>query len=276
MEACFAQAPGQSIMGGYQVLTGLAELAASPAFPSNFRITGNEPQLLTVYLQPQQEFISESGTLVAKAEGVDHHATWGGCFDCMKRGVVAGEAMVRLRFKNNTSSPQGLALTPNYPASVIPINMDAINNKITIKSSAFFAATDVDAKFSIRLPNSIGVALVGGMGLLLNSVHAKGWLFVNAAGTILTRSLAAGEEIVTDQQSLVAFSETCEFTYRLAVPRECAAGCVACCCAGEGGFNSVIKGPGFVILQSCPFENIAKQLSPGGDGGGGDGGGGGG
>jgi len=276
METLFAQAPVQSIMGNYQIMEGTKALTQDPEFPSNFRITGNEPQLLTVNLQPQQEFLSEAGTFVAKGDGVKHVAVIGDCMDACKRGCCAGESIVRLKFKNESTAAAGVAITPNYPANVIPINMDAIGGQICIKTSVFLAVTDTKAKFELRLPKSVGTAVVGGMGIVLNFVKATGWLFLNASGTILTRTLAAGEEIITDQQSLVAFSHTVDFTYRLAVPRSCYAGCVACCFAGEGGFNTVLKGPGFVILQSCPFENIARQLAPQDDGGGGDGGGGGG
>jgi len=90
----------------------------------------------------------------------------------------------------------------------------------------------------------------------------------------MTKKLGPDEECICDGEALVAFSESCVYTYRLAVARNCTAGCTACCFAGEGGFNAVIKGPGFVILQTCPFDKFAKQIAPQGEGGGGGGGGG--
>eukprot|EP00397_Hematodinium_sp_SG-2012_P056984 GEMP01070822.1.p1 GENE.GEMP01070822.1~~GEMP01070822.1.p1 ORF type:complete len:234 (+),score=49.23 GEMP01070822.1:30-704(+) len=221
LEQFFGVAPKQSIMGGYEVLEGTKWIQDSPNFPSNIRVTGCEPQALSIDLQPGQ--------------------------------------------------------APVYPSRVIPVDMEAIGGEITIKKSVFMASTDVKASFKLRFPSSIGTALVGGLGIILQSVRAKGWLFLNASGTILTKRLEHGEECICDGESLVAFSQQCLYSYRLAVPRSCGAGCATCCFAGEGGFNAVITGPGFVILQTCPFEKLAKELYPQQEGGGGaDTGGGGG
>lgn len=278
MENFFSQAPTQAIMGGYNVMEGTKWLQDSPNFPSNVRITGSDPQLLTWNLQPGQQFMSESGTLLFKDAYVKHTTNMGALGDALMRACCAGEDICRLKFVNEAQKAGGVAVTPQYPAKVIPINLDDLGGEITIKKSVFMAATDTEIRFRLRFPSSIGTALVGGLGIILQSVKGNGWLFLNAAGTILTKNLQAGEECVCDGEALVAFSQSCEYTYRLAVKKECKDGCAACCFAGEGAFNAVIKGPGFIILQTCPFDKLAKQLAPKGDGGGGggDGGGGGG
>eukprot|EP00397_Hematodinium_sp_SG-2012_P042878 GEMP01047522.1.p1 GENE.GEMP01047522.1~~GEMP01047522.1.p1 ORF type:complete len:290 (+),score=53.53 GEMP01047522.1:30-872(+) len=277
LEQFFGVAPKQSIMGGYEVLEGTKWIQDSPNFPSNIRVTGCEPQALSIDLQPGQDFISESGTMLAKDAAIKHGVSIGNCFDALIRCCCAGEDIFRLKFQNETTKPGGIVLAPVYPSRVIPVDMEAIGGEITIKKSVFMASTDVKASFKLRFPSSIGTALVGGLGIILQSVRAKGWLFLNASGTILTKRLEHGEECICDGESLVAFSQQCLYSYRLAVPRSCGAGCATCCFAGEGGFNAVITGPGFVILQTCPFEKLAKELYPQQEGGGGaDTGGGGG
>ena len=38
-------------------------------------------------------------------------------------------------------------------------------------------------------------------------------------------------------------------------------GCAMCCCAGEGFTNTVLTGPGLVIVQSMSIERIARAIA---------------
>lgn len=99
----------------------------------------------------------------------------------------------------------------------------------------------------------------------------NGTAFIAAMGTIMTKELSAGEKIVVDTHSLIAWSESVKMDIRLA------GGCCTCLCAGEGMFNTVLEGPGTVYFQSMSFDKFkaalsvqAQQNSQGGGGGGPD------
>lgn len=76
---------------------------------------------------------------------------------------------------------------------------------MTIKSHSFLAAFDENIKFNIRFAGNAGKACCGGQGIALNSLTGTGIAFLVAAGTVLVRQLAAGEEMLASGHSIVAW-----------------------------------------------------------------------
>lgn len=101
----------------------------------------------------------------------------------------------------------------------------------------------------------------------------------------MTKELAAGEKILIDTNSLVAWSDTIQLDIRAA------GGCCTCCCGGEGLFNTVraaralppascnaarhrppppsippasctqvLVGPGTIYVQSMSLEKFKRAL----------------
>jgi uncharacterized protein (AIM24 family) len=185
----------------------------------------------------------------------------GSCSDACLRCCCAQETFFRVKYGNKTGQQLYVGLTPNFPAKVVPINMSEVGGALTIKNRAFLASLNMVPTFAYRFAGSIGAACCGGQGLILNEVQGDGTVFLNASGTILMRRLQPGERLVSDQSSVVAFSSTCQFDIKRS------GGLGMLCCGGEGLFNTVLTGPGTVVLQSMPVEKIAlalwKAMQPG-------------
>merc|ERR1712146_700244 len=103
-----------------------------------------------------------------------------------------------------------------------------------------------------------GVGLFGGQGLLLNRLKGKGYAFLNAAGTLLHKRLAPGEQLVVYTHSLVAFENTVKYD----IKGVGGAGMVFF--GGQGLFNTVMTGPGLVIVQRwrsrrCSWRSAAAD-----------------
>jgi len=100
-------------------------------------------------------------------------------------------------------------------------------------------------------------------------VRGTGSAFLFAMGTIVSKTLAEGEVLVIDTNSVVGWEDTVKLGIKTT------GGCFTCCCGGEGLFNTTLKGPGKVYIQSYSREKFAMALmalaGPGGKGGGGGG-----
>lgn len=72
--------------------------------------------------------------------------------------------------------------------------------------------------------------------------------FLAAGGTLIYRDLEAGEQIIVDSRSVVAFEETVVVGI---IPngRFC-----TCCCGGEGCFSTTLTGPGKIFMQVCCID----------------------
>jgi uncharacterized protein (AIM24 family) len=66
----------------------------------------------------------------------------------------------------------------------------------------------------------------------------------------VARARGTGEEIVVDESCLVAFQNTLGMDVRFA------GGCATVVCGGEGFLNTVLKGPGLVILESFSIKKL--------------------
>lgn len=148
-----------------------------------------------------------------------------------------------------------IGLTPDFPAKVVPINLAEHSGKIIAKGGAWMANIG-DVRVSVDCDCNCLTCCCGGMGLVRQSAIGSGTVFLAAGGTVLTRKLGAGESIICDTSSLLGYEDGVKISLKRA------GGCCTMCCGGEGLFNTEVKGPGLVIVQSMAFENYKRALVP--------------
>ena len=91
---------------------------------------------------------------------------------------------------------------------------------------------------------------------MMQKLSGTGTVFIEIDGSAVEYDLKAGEEIIIDTGYLVAMDETCTMDV-VTVP-----GIKNMLFGGEGMFNTVVKGPGKIILQTMPISNVAGLLIP--------------
>ena len=123
-----------------------------------------------------------------------------------------------------------------------------------------------DVTIRYRLTPNIASAFCGGHGLVLNVISGTGVAFLNASGTVLSKYLRPNEELIAEQHCVLAFQDTVTFDVRQT------GNCWFMCCSGQGVFNTVLRGPGLVLLQTMPLQRYAGKIytGSGNSGGGGD------
>jgi uncharacterized protein (AIM24 family) len=147
-----------------------------------------------------------------------------------------------------------VSLTPNFPAKVVPVNLARVG-KIITKGGAYMASTG-DVKVTADVSCNCCTACFGGLGLIRQGAEGTGVIFLAASGTIAQKTLAPGEKLIIDSESLVGFQET----VKLGITTT--GGCCSCCCGGEGLFNTTVEGPGLIMIQSMSFEKYKKAVAP--------------
>jgi len=247
--------------------SGLQEWVNKAPVNSTYTITGSDySQLLEVDVHPGEVVTCEPGTMTYMSPELQPDIDMGGCGQGCKRCCCAGESMFRLHFKNETEESQQLGLTPKYPAKVVPIDLAKYDGLIFNKG-AFLAALGSDWKVQLKRLRSVGAMCCAGQGLFMSTLHGSGMVFLNAGGTVMTKTLDEDEELVVSQDAVLAFEKSVEIDIRQT------GGCFMCCCGGMGLFNAVLTGPGLVMLHTMSMQKMAKLVPSGGGGGGGGGGG---
>lgn len=233
--------PGYSIMAEHEVDTRhTARCLQQEVDAPRFEIVGVDQQMLHIRLAPSDRICAEFGSMVhcdKDVRGVMDVST-GGCLGGLKRMCLGSNSLALVKWQNTSKSETKIiGLTARFPAKVVPINLTQFGGEVFVKENAFLAANEPDAQLCMD-----GAARKGGGEAIFNRLCGSDLVFLSAAGVVLKRELKREDTIVVDSFCVVAWQSTCKVGSRFA-PK-----------GGKQCFETTLKGPGQVILQSMPFE----------------------
>jgi uncharacterized protein (TIGR00266 family) len=175
----------------------------------------------------------------------------GGCLAGLKR-MCGGESFFLNTFRNESAGPACVAINPNFPSKVIPIDLSK-SGPIHAHPGLYIAHLG-DVNITYKFVRNPLAGCFGGSGFLLLKLTGTGTVFMSGGGQIMEKILAPGEVLLADTQAIVAFAGTVEYNVRTV------GGCLTCCCGGEGLFNTQLTGPGLVVLQSMSLDKLRKAI----------------
>jgi len=269
--ANYSQADVQPLLQAGMQLIDSSAVHSDP----NIAICGDDNQMLTITLKPGQSIIAQPGCMMWCEEGIDHEVSTGGLSNALTRACCANEDLFRVHWVNQAGTDKKISLTSSQilmvgqeggqntfvvPKRVVAINLDSHGNELVFSSGAFMAGMDPNLEFSVERTGrkgggTVGKAVFGGQGLFLCTIRGRGLVFLNGSGTIVEKTLQAGETIVVDQNAVLAWASSVNFGYRIV------RNFGMLCCGGEGLANTTLTGPGQVILQSVTTP-ASQQANP--------------
>merc|ERR1740121_597999 len=146
-----------------------------------------------------------------------------------------------------------IGLAPRFNANIIPVDLDTFPD-LVIRGGSFLAAQDMDINIETRRVKNLAGAM-GGHGLLVHPLKGRGIVFLNAGGTIMTRTLRPREELYASSGSVVAFQDSVDFSVQFV-----GGGLANVCCGGQGLLNTKLVGPGLIILQSLSLHELRQAI----------------
>jgi uncharacterized protein (TIGR00266 family) len=219
----------------------------------DYRIYGDDLQLVEIELDPGEGVRAEAGTMTYMEAGIEMQTgTGGGIFKGLKRAIT-GESFFITTFLNNGSGKSHAAFAAPYPGKIIPIEMSDFGGRILCQKDSFLCAAD-GIEIEIAFTKRIGAGIFGGEGFILQRLEGDGRAFVHAGGTSIEKTLAAGETLRVDTGCLVAFDTNVDYDIQFI------GGFTNALFGGEGLFLARLTGPGKVYLQSLPFSRIADRI----------------
>jgi len=247
---------GQVVQGVVQgtMAGAVVQQQAAPS-GSSFEIIGDRYQILNVTLAPGDGVTCDPGTMMHMGNDVKMQAKFGGI-----SRMVSGEELFKTFLKNEGQENQLVGVTPCVPMGVIlPVNLPAVGGTLVCKRGAFLAGMGENVKVRLKLlpTGDLMACLCGGMAPIVQEVYGDSYAFLGVTGTLVTHTLQAGEDIVCDTESIVAFTNTIQFGVRQVGDVK------MCCCGGEGCYNTVLTGPGTVYIQSLNVAKLVRSLQMG-------------
>lgn len=219
----------------------------------DYKIYGDDMQMVEIELDPSEGVRAEAGAMMFMEDGiVMQTGTGGGLFKGFKR-MLTGESFFITTFLNNGRSRARVAFAAPYPGKVIPLDLPKLGGSFMCQKDGFLCAAqgvDIDIAFTRKL----GAGLFGGEGFILQRLSGDGMAFVHAGGTVIQKELGSGETLRVDTGCLVAFEP--RVTYDI----QFVGGFKNVLFGGEGMFLATLTGPGLVYLQTLPFSRLADRI----------------
>jgi uncharacterized protein (TIGR00266 family) len=219
----------------------------------DFKIYGDDMQIVEVELDPGEGVRAEAGALNYMDEGVEMQtSTGGGIFKGFKRAIT-GESFFITTFLNNLSGKKVVAFGAPYPGKIIPLELNKLGGSFLCQKDAFLCAAR-GIEIEIAFTKKLGAGIFGGEGFILQRLEGDGMAFIHAGGTVIEKELKSGETLRVDTGCLVAFAPSVSYEIQFV------GGFKHALFGGEGLFLARLTGPGLVYLQSLPFSRLADRI----------------
>lgn len=216
-----------------------------------YNITGEPMPVVICDVEANESMITEKGSMVWMSPNMNMETSAGGIGKAFGR-MFSGESM----FQNVYTAKGGpgmIAFASSFPGSIRAVDIDP-QHPIVVQKSGFLAS-EAGVELSIFFQKKGMAGFFGGEGFILQKLSGHGTAFLEIDGSAVEYDLQPGQQIVIDTGNLAMMDATCT------VDVQTVKGVKNMLFGGEGLFNTVITGPGRVVLQTMPISNFAGAIA---------------
>jgi uncharacterized protein (TIGR00266 family) len=230
----------------------------------DFKIEGNEMQVVEVELDPGESAVAEAGSMMYMTQSIEMETVFGDGSQQGRPGVMGallgagkrlltGESLFMTTFTNAGQGKQQVAFAAPYPGKILAMDLKQLGGQLICQKDSFLCAAR-GVSIGIAFQRKIGVGLFGGEGFIMQRLDGDGLAFVHAGGTLHAVELAPGQQLRVDTGCLVALQPSVSYDIQFVGKIKTAL------FGGEGLFFAQLTGPGRVWLQSLPLSRMADRI----------------
>lgn len=216
-----------------------------------YQIQGEPFPVVTCELAPGESVVTERGGMSWMSPNMKMQTSTNGGV-----GKAIGRMFARESLFQNIYTAEGgpgmISFSASAPGSIRALEITPEKSYIVQKSG--FLASERGVNLDIFFQKKIAGGLFGGEGFILQKLSGRGIAFVEIDGSAVEYQLAPGQQIIVGTGYMALMEDTCSFDVQM-VP-----GLKNIFFGGEGLFNTVITGPGRVVLQTTPINELASEL----------------
>lgn len=216
----------------------------------NCEIKGGNFPVAVCTMEQGQAIMCESGAMAWMNGGVKMETNTGGGIGKMFGRAFSGESLFMNRYV--AVAPGLLALSASSPGEIREVDLNG--NSIVVQKGSFLAM-DEGVNLDVFFQKKVGAGFFGGEGFIMNKLSGNGKVLIEIDGGAVEYDLAAGETMTIDSGYLVMMDSTCSIDIVMVK------GVTNVLFGGEGLFNTVVTGPGHIILQTQPLTQFATKIA---------------
>ena len=217
-----------------------------------YEIKGGNFPAVVCQLDSGETMITEGGGMSWMSPNMKMDTVGGGIGKIFGR-MFSGERMFQNKYTAVGGSGE-IAFASSFPGDIVALEISP-NNEYVVQKCAFLASTE-GVDLSIFFQKKLSSGFFGGEGFIMQKLSGNGVAFVEIDGSAVEYELAPGQQIVVDTGHVVMMSASCTMEIQTIK------GAKNIIFGGEGLFNTVVTGPGKVILQTMPTIKLAEALIP--------------
>ena len=216
-----------------------------------YQIKGEPMPVVICELANGESMLCEAGAMVWMSPNMQMETTGGGLGKMFGR-MASGETAFLNRYTAQGGNGM-IAFANRFPGALRAIQIDP-SRPVVVQKNGFLASTE-GVELSVFFQKKGMAGFFGGEGFIMQKLSGQGMAFVELDGSIVEYDLAPGQQIIAETGCVAMIDATCQ------IDVQSIKGVKNVLFGGEGLFNTVITGPGHVMLQTMPLSGFAKSIA---------------
>ena len=215
-----------------------------------YEVKGTPMPVVICQLKSGETLKCESGAMSWMSPNMKMETSGGGIGKMFGR-MFSGETMFRNKY---TAQGEGLiAFASSFPGTIRAVEIDPSHPVIVQKRA--YLASETGVELSVFFQKKGMAGFFGGEGFIMQKLSGHGVAFLEIDGSTVEYELSAGQQIVVNTGNVAMIDATCSIDVQQVK------GVKNVLFGGEGLFNTVITGPGRVVLQTMPASALASMIA---------------
>ncbi len=216
-----------------------------------YQIYGEPMPVVICNVDPGETLICESGAMSWMTPNMQMQTVGGGAGKVLGR-MFSGESMFQNRYTAQ-NGPGMIAFASSFPGSIRVVQITP-DHPVICQKKAFLASTE-GVSLDVHFQKKLGAGFFGGEGFIMQRLSGNGIAFLEIDGSTMEYDLASGQQMLIDTGYLAMMDGSVQ------IDVQSVKGVKNVLLGGEGLFNTVVTGPGKVVLQTMPMSNFASAIS---------------
>lgn len=218
-----------------------------------YQIIGEPLPVVICDMDAGETMITEKGAMSWMSPNMRMETQGTGGFGKMMGRMFSGESMFQNKYTAE-GGPGQIAFASSFPGTIKALEI-APGQEYVVQKRAFLAS-DESVELSVFFQKKFGAGLFGGEGFIMQKLSGHGTAFIEIDGYTCEYNLQAGQQLKVSTGFIAMMDATCSMDI------QSVGGAKNALLGGEGLFNTVITGPGKVILQTMPINSVARAIQP--------------
>ena len=216
-----------------------------------YQIKGEPMPVVIGQLEAGESVICEAGAMSWMSPNLEMETSGGGAGKVFGR-MFSGESMFQNRYTARREAGM-IALASKFPGDIRAVEITR-DSPVICQKGAFLASTE-GVELSVAFQQKFSTGLFGGEGFIMQKLSGNGTAFIEIDGATVEYNLEPGQQMLIDTGYLAMMDATVKMEIQKVK------GLKNVMLGGEGLFNTLVTGPGRVVIQTMPISGFAAFIA---------------